>query len=164
MNAAHGAMTIIDSGSVAPTSHSGVSVQMPNRPVDSTQSASDRPTILLIEDDAAVRESLALLLDTRGFRVLTAENGQRGLTIFRQQSPSVGVTDIMMPEQDGIGTMLQMQRERPDVKIIAISGGGRVDKADYLSIAEKLGAVAAFEKTQMNALIEMLETMLKSRP
>jgi len=136
---------------------------VPDRPNDPAHSPSDPVTVLLIEDDSAVRDSLALLLQSHGFGVLTAENGRRGLEMFRRCAPAAVVTDIMMPEQDGIGMMLQMRREQPDVRIIVVSGGGRIDKADYLSMAEKLGAAAAFEKTQIGALIETLTSMLKPR-
>ena len=117
--------------------------------------------VLLVDDDPGFLDSLTLLLETHGFRVLTARNGAHGLQMFRVHSPAVVVTDIMMPEEDGIGAMLQMRRERRDVKIIAISGGGKVDKSDYLVIAEKLGADATFQKEDTDALVEMLGEMLK---
>jgi DNA-binding response OmpR family regulator len=117
--------------------------------------------VLLIDDDPGFLDSLTLLLETHGFRVLTARNGAHGIQMFRAHSPAVVVTDIMMPEEDGIGVMLQMRRERQAVKIIAISGGGKVDKSDYLVIAEKLGADAAFQKEDTDALIETLDEMLK---
>lgn len=117
--------------------------------------------VLLVDDDSAFLDSLAVLLEAHGFRVLTARNGAHGLQMFRAHSPAVVVTDIMMPEEDGIGAMLKMRRERRDVKIIAISGGGKVDKSDYLVIAEKLGADAAFRKQDTDALIETLGEMLK---
>jgi len=117
--------------------------------------------VLLIDDDPGFLDSLVLLLETHGFRVVTARNGAHGLQMFRAHSPAVVVTDIMMPEQDGIGAMLQMRRERRDVKIIAISGGGTLDKTNYLAIAEKLGADAAFQKQDTEALIETLDEMLK---
>jgi DNA-binding response OmpR family regulator len=117
--------------------------------------------VLLVDDDPGFLDSLTLLLETHGFRVLTARDGAHGLQMFRAHSPAVVVTDIMMPEEDGIGAMLQMRRERRDVKIIAISGGGKVVKSDYLVIAEKLGADAAFQKEDTDALIEMLGEMLK---
>jgi DNA-binding response OmpR family regulator len=117
--------------------------------------------VLLIDDEPDFLDSLTLLLETHGFRVVTARNGAQGLQMFRAHSPAVVVTDIMMPEEDGIGVMLQMRRERRDVKIIAISGGGKVDKSDYLVIAQKLGADAAFQKQDTDAIIDTLEEMLK---
>jgi CheY-like chemotaxis protein len=119
------------------------------------------PTVLVVDDDPAMVESLAMLLEDYGFCVLTAANGVRALEVFRERSPSVVVTDIMMPELDGIGVILQMRRECPDVKIIALSGGGRVVKSDYLTAAEELGADAALEKGQGNQiLIETLSKLL----
>jgi len=117
--------------------------------------------VLVVDDDPGFLDSLTLLLETHGFRVLTARDGAHGLQMFRAHSPAVVVTYIMMPEEDGIGAMLQMRGERRGVKIIAISGGGKVDKSDYLVIAEKLGADAAFQKEDTDALIEMLGEMLK---
>jgi DNA-binding response OmpR family regulator len=107
-------------------------------------------------------ESLAMMLEDHGFRVLTANNGVRGLQVFREQRPAAVLTDIMMPEQDGIAVIMEMRRERPEVKIIAISGAGRVGKANFLTIARKLGADATFEKGRSaNELVVMLKAMLR---
>src|SRR5579859_4128007 len=95
---------------------------------------SDHPTVLLIDDDAAVREGLTLLLEAHGFQVVTATDGERGLAAFRAYTPALVITDILMPEQDGIGAIREMRRLRPDAKIVAISGGGKVDKSDYLTV------------------------------
>ena len=122
----------------------------------------DRATILLIDDDAAVLDSLRLLLEAHGFRVLTASDGREGLAAFEQHAPAVVITDILMPEQDGIGAIREMRGIRPGAKIVAMSGGGRVDKADYLSVAEKLGADVAIEKCDLNKLLEILPALLNS--
>jgi len=123
--------------------------------------AKEVATVLVVDDDPAMVESLAMLLENHGFCVLTAADGVRALEVFRKRSPSVVVTDIMMPELDGIGVILQMRRERPDLKIIALSGGGRVVKSNYLTAAEELGADAALEKGQSNhVLIETLSKLL----
>jgi DNA-binding NtrC family response regulator len=124
------------------------------------QAATAKPTVLLVDDDLAVLESIAMLLELRGFRVVTATNGRAGLAAFRKHSPAAVITDILMPEEDGLGAIREMRRERPDAKIIAMSGGGWVDKADYLTIAEQLGADAAFEKIETEKLIDALEAML----
>ena len=119
-------------------------------------------TVLVIDDDPTMVESLALMLEDHGFRVLTANDGLQGLEVFREQRPAVVLTDILMPEQDGIGAILQMRREWPAVKIIAISGAGRVGKSDFLSIAGKLGADATFEKGHnAGELVELLKAMLR---
>ncbi len=68
--------------------------------------------LLVIDDDSAVLDSLATALECHGFRVLTARDGDQGIKVlFREKSLSVVVTDIMMPDRDGIAAMLQMRRE-----------------------------------------------------
>ncbi len=129
------------------------------RAVSDTRAPEYAGPVLLIDDDPGFLDSLTLLLESRGFRVLTAGHGAHGLQMFRAHSPAVVI--IMMPEEDRIGVMLQMRRERQGVKIIAILGGGKMHKSDYLVIAEKLGADAAFEKQDTDAFIEVLEEMLK---
>jgi DNA-binding response OmpR family regulator len=120
------------------------------------------PTVLVIDDDPTMVESLAMMLEDHGFRVLTANNGVRGLQVFREQRPAAVLTDILMPEQDGIGAIVEMRRERPEIKIIAISGGGRIGNSDFLTIAGKLGADATFEKGHSaRELLELLKAMLR---
>lgn len=99
-----------------------------------------RPTILVIDDDRAVVYSLAMVLEAKGFAVLTADDGKAGMGVFHQNRPDIVVTDIIMPNQEGIETIMQMRRARPNTKIIAMSGGGRVGNSDFLEIASKLGA------------------------
>jgi DNA-binding response OmpR family regulator len=120
------------------------------------------PTVLVIDDDPTMVESLAMMLEDHGFRVLTANNGVRGLQVFREQRPAAVLTDILMPEQDGIGAIVEMRRERPEIKIIAISGGGRIGNSDFLTIAGKLGADATFEKGHSaHELLALLKEMLR---
>jgi len=96
--------------------------------------------ILLIDDDLLVRRSLSRILQSAGYEVATATNGNSGLAIFRSEHPDIVITDIIMPDQDGIGTILQIRQENPAVKIVAISGGGRHLGTDMLNAARKLGA------------------------
>src|SRR5579862_4829058 len=119
-------------------------------------------TVLVIDDDPAMVESLELMLEDHGFRVLTANDGVRGLRVFLEQRPAAVLTDIVMPEQDGIGTIMEMRRERPGAKIIAMSGNGRVGKLDFLTMARKLGADATFEKGRnASELVQLLKEMLR---
>jgi two-component system, chemotaxis family, chemotaxis protein CheY len=104
------------------------------------------PTILLIDDDRAVLHSLAAVLEAEGFNVLTADDGLAGMRVLHQSRPDIVVTDIIMPNQEGIETIVQMRRARPDIKIIAMSGGGRIGNMDFLSIAHGLGADATLAK------------------
>ena len=131
-------------------------------PDETSHPAGDRATVLLIDDDAAVLDSLKLRLEIHGFRVLTAPDGRKGLAAFQQHAPAVVITDILMPEQDGIGAIREMRRMRPSAKIVAMSGGGRIDKGDYLTMAEQLGADVAIEKCDLNKLLEILPALLSS--
>lgn len=102
------------------------------------------PRLLVIDDNPAFLRSLVRLLAVHGLDVAVARNGREGLAIFRRISPAVVLTDILMPVQDGISTLMAMRRERPGVKIIAMSGGGL--KSDFLTVAKKLGADSTVEK------------------
>jgi DNA-binding response OmpR family regulator len=119
-------------------------------------------TVLVIDDDPDMVESLAMMLGDHGFPVLTANDGVRGLEMFREYKPAVVLSDILMPEQDGIEVIMTMRRERPGVKIIAISGSGRIGTTDFLTMARKLGADATFEKGhKAGELLGLLKTMLQ---
>ena len=96
--------------------------------------------ILLIDDDKLVLYTLSRIFRDTGDTVFTAENGAKGMVLFRQERPDVVITDIVMPEQEGLETIVQMRREIPATKIIAISGGLRQGDYDVLSMAAKLGA------------------------
>ena len=96
--------------------------------------------ILVIDDDHLVRYALSKILSSNGYEVVTASDGRRGMVVLRAEHPDAVITDIIMPEQEGIDTIIQIRRERPAVKIIAISGGGRIRNIDFLDMAQSLGA------------------------
>lgn len=122
-----------------------------------------RPTILVVDDDATVRLSLEVLLEDLGYAVIAADDGMRGLAAFRKHRPALVLTDIIMPRMDGIELVREMRRERSDVKIIAMSGGGRVGNTDFVALAQKLGADAGIQKPfDGDALNEILITLLRS--
>ena len=119
------------------------------------------PTVLVIDDDPGIRDSLEALLEVHGFQVALARNGRQGLAAFRKIAPDLVLTDIMMPEQDGFETIMQMRMERPAAKIVAMSGGGRVGQTNYLAMALKLGADRGIEKPcHADALVTELQTLL----
>src|SRR5258708_9058818 len=97
--------------------------------------------ILVIDDDAIVRRTLAAVLEDGGHDVVCADDGLRGMDAFRIQQPDLVVTDIIMPEQEGIQTITEMRKERPDARIIAMSGGGRIVNTGFLKMAKDLGAM-----------------------
>jgi DNA-binding NtrC family response regulator len=110
----------------------------------------DRPRpmakILVIDDDAIVRSTLESILADAGYVVLSAENGALGVALFRSEQPELIITDIIMPEQEGIETITEIRGLKVDAKIIAISGGGLIANADFLKVAKILGAMDTIDK------------------
>ena len=96
--------------------------------------------ILIIDDDDAVRLTIRLLLHKHGYEVGCATNGKEGLEMIGVFKPDLVISDIIMPEKEGIETIRDIRGEVPDAKIIAISGGGRIGNTDFLKIARQLGA------------------------
>jgi DNA-binding response OmpR family regulator len=113
--------------------------------------------VLVIDDDHLVRYTLSRILQHSGYDVITASDGRRGMLLLREEYPDVVITDIIMPEQEGIDTIIQVRRERPNIKIIAISGGGRIRNIDFLKMAHFLGADNVMRKPfEANELLAQL--------
>lgn len=102
--------------------------------------------ILVIEDDQQMREMLIQMLQRAGHTAIGAGDGLEGMHIVREQAVDLIITDIIMPEQEGLETITQVRREHPAIPVIAISGGGRVEPESYLHSAKLLGAAYAFAK------------------
>jgi YesN/AraC family two-component response regulator len=96
--------------------------------------------ILIVDDETLIREGLKITLELEGYEVEIAEDGREAVRIVEIFKPDVIVTDIIMPEKDGIELILELRSTKQDIKIIAISGGGRISAKDHLRIASKLGA------------------------
>ena len=103
-------------------------------------------TILIADDDLQIRTLLSQFFTNSGYETLVAANGLEAIRHYESGQPDLVITDILMPEKDGIETIMDLKKMDPAVKIIAISGGGACSAGNYLSLAEKLGAVAVFEK------------------
>lgn len=101
--------------------------------------------ILIIDDDAHLRSALAAGLEAAGHIVEQAEDGRAGTAHFRAEPADLVITDLVMPNQEGIETILTLRREFPDVRIIAMSGSAR-NSALYLELARTLGAARVLEK------------------
>ena len=119
--------------------------------------------ILLIDDDDSLRTMLRLTLVHFGHTVIEARNGKEGLDAFPQAAADLVITDIVMPEKEGIEVLMELRKKKPPVKIIAMSGGGRASATDYLRIATQLGAARALAKpfsheALMAAINELLPT------
>lgn len=102
--------------------------------------------ILIIDDDEQIRELLCKIMELQGFEVMEAENGRVGMQQHRQNPADLIITDLIMPEQEGLETISTMRREYGNVKIIAISGGGQMGPEAYLPAALELGADRVFSK------------------
>lgn len=102
--------------------------------------------ILVIEDEPLVRDTIQLSLETAGYNVIIASNGREGVALLKHTKVDIIVTDLIMPEQEGLETIRIVRHDYPDVKIIAISGGGRHVGSDYLKAANLLGAHYSLRK------------------
>ncbi len=108
--------------------------------------------ILLIDDDEMVRASVRLTLEHYGHEVVEAHNGRAGLTLLPKTDPDLVITDIVMPDTEGLEVMMEL-RKHPGLKAIAMSGGGRGAAGDYLGIARRLGAVQVLKKPFTNQIL-----------
>lgn len=103
--------------------------------------------ILVIDDDAAVLEYVAKILALANYEVLQAGDGKAGLAKFAADPEiAIVVTDLIMPEKEGIETIVEIKKSRPEVKVVAMSGGGKVPPELYLKCAGALGADASLQK------------------
>ena len=102
--------------------------------------------MLLVEDEPLVTDTLSSALESKGHSVVTASNGIQGMMRFAERPFDLVITDIIMPDQEGIGMIMEMRRVTPTAKIIAISGGGRTGNVEFLRMAEGLGAMATLKK------------------
>ncbi|HEX7775432.1 MAG TPA: response regulator [Parvibaculum sp.] len=103
-------------------------------------------TVLVIEDEPLVRDTIKLSLETGGYEVVIASNGREGVSWLARQPVDVVVTDLIMPEQEGLETIRIIRRDFPRLKIIAMSGGGRHVGTDFLQAASLMGADFALQK------------------
>jgi CheY-like chemotaxis protein len=102
--------------------------------------------ILVIDDEALVRQALTEVLEHRGYEVQCAPDGRQGLRAFHMRRPDLVISDIIMPEMEGIETIMELRILSRDCPIIAISGGGRSGEAVFLDVAKRLGATASLRK------------------
>ena len=103
-------------------------------------------TILVIDDEKGICDVLQTSLQLTGYTVLLAENGRNGLRLAETSPIDLVITDIFMPEQDGFETIMHLKKMSPNIKIIAISGGGYFNPDNALKMAEHLGAHYGFNK------------------
>jgi DNA-binding response OmpR family regulator len=121
--------------------------------------------ILVIDDDEMVRTFVRRALESSGYVVSVATNGYEAMISFRQSKPDGVITDLLMPERDGIETILEIRRHAPEVPIVAISGGFNAMSSIYLKTAEQLGADAVLSKPfSIEQLVTTVESLMKPKP
>ncbi len=119
------------------------------------------PRILVVDDDQAVRVLLRKILEPLGYNVMEAENGRLAMEIQRRMPCDLLITDLLMPEKDGIELICEFKQLFPDTHIIAISGGGIAGPESYLVVANVLGAEKVYTKpVSKNNLLSGVEDLL----
>ena len=119
--------------------------------------------VLIVEDNKELREMISISLTRRKFTVIEAENGKEAITHFKPSITDLVVTDLIMPEEDGLKVIMKLREFKPSLKIIAISGGGKAGPGSYLTLARALGADAIYSKPfSLNELIEKIEELLNT--
>jgi len=122
-------------------------------------------SILIIDDEEDIRQILAALLKRAGHTVREAANGMEGLKLYREHPADLVITDLVMPEKEGLSTIMELRGQHPAVRIIAMSGGLAHDPKLYLNMAQKLGADHVLRKPfQIEDLQEAVTATLALRP
>ena len=118
--------------------------------------------ILLIDDDDQFRTLLRKMLEKAGYDdIEEANDGRIGVKLFRQRPFDLVITDIIMPDKEGIETIIELTDDYPQIKIIAMSGGGRIGPQDYLETAKRLGASRTLAKPfNYSELIDTVHELL----
>lgn len=120
--------------------------------------------ILVIDDEAPVRSVIRSALMAAGHLVIEAKNGLEGMRLLESNATDLLITDIVMPEKEGIETILAAKKRWPDLCVLAISGGGRTRNLDFLAMAKELGADRILPKPFRPAdLVELVADMLRKR-
>jgi DNA-binding response OmpR family regulator len=120
--------------------------------------------ILVVEDNEMLRHMICDTLRKEKFDVFEASNGNEGISQARKEKPDIVVTDILMPDKEGIETILELKSEHENIKIIAMSGGGNTKNMTFLDMAQKVGAEFVLSKPfkpsdLMNAVYELNKTV-----
>jgi len=103
-------------------------------------------TILIIDDNEAIRETLGIFFKEKGFNVLTAGDGNKGMALLNDNHVDLVILDMIMPEKDGVETLQDLKKFSSKIPTIAISGGREIPPEFYLKTAKELGAKYTFRK------------------
>ncbi len=127
---------------------------------DQAASANSSPVILLIDDEEAFRRVLRQVLSKAGYDVVEAANGAEGIQRFYEKPADMIITDIIMPEKEGIETIIELNKAHPEVKFIAMSGGGWYGTDIDFDMAKKLGAQTLNKPFSLQELLDVVDEML----
>ena len=121
----------------------------------------EKKVILIIDDEESMRDYMRAILEKKGYIVIEAENGVGALNSFATFEIDLIITDLVMPEKEGIEVIINMKKQKCNVKIIAISGA--MNSEMYLAMAERLGASATLEKPfDRDTFLSTVERVLNS--
>ncbi len=119
--------------------------------------------ILVVDDEELVRKTIVQTLAKLDHEIIAVENGLEAVKYCQDNEPDLMITDIIMPDMEGIELIMKLHEKSPQMKIIAISGGGRISNFDFLEIAEKMGADVILHKPFLpSELRESVQNLLKS--
>jgi len=117
-------------------------------------------TVLIIDDDDIFRTGLVKILQLEHYEVYAARDGEVGLKVFEDKEPDLVITDILMPNKEGIETIIEIREKVPDQKILAMSGGGRGSPREYLEFARDFGAGRILQKPfKMDHLLKLINEL-----
>lgn len=120
-----------------------------------------KQSVLVIDDDVGVGTMIRLMLDDEGYRVISVTDARDGLRKLTAERVDLIITDIIMPDMEGIELIVRVRNAHPTVRIVAISGGGRSHNADFLKFAQRLGADAVLAKPfRREDLMEVVRKVL----
>ena len=108
------------------------------------------PRIVLVDDDDLSRATIHQMLERAGYEVQSFANGREAMAAYLSNPADLVVTDLIMPDTDGLELIQELRRQRPGARILAISGGGRVNANEYLTVAQKFGAAGILTKPFSN--------------
>jgi CheY-like chemotaxis protein len=118
-------------------------------------------SILIIDDESEVRYAIRAVLEDIGHSVVEAGTGTEGLERFKEGKYDLVICDIIMPDKEGIETIVEIRQIEPEQRIVAISGGGRINKEDYLAVAAAVGATHTISKPfDAETLTELVSRIL----
>ena len=117
--------------------------------------------VLIVDDDLQIRKVFSKLIEAEGHKVWVAEDGNQGLKELAKRPIDLIISDILMPDKDGLEMIDEVKKTYPNIKIIAISGGGQISSKEYLNLANHMGVVKSIPKPIMrNELIKTIKEVL----